>query len=78
MAKTVKKKPTAFNAGEMLSNWKLLNERIAVLSEEECGVLLDAEKKGQKRYTFLRRIYGRYNTLRASREHRELAQLAVV
>lgn len=78
MAKTTKKKAATFNAEEILGNWKLLNEKIGTLTEEECHSLLDSEKKGQKRYTFLRRIYGRYNTLRASREHRELAQMAVV
>lgn len=56
-----------------LETWADLRKALGKATEEECQQLLDLEKEGKNRPTFLARIYGRYNMLRAERERRELA-----
>lgn len=56
----------------LLESWAALNKGISKLNEQEAKALLDAERKGQQRHSFLLRIYGRYNTLRTKRERKEL------
>jgi hypothetical protein len=58
---------------QALTNWRSLTDALAEATEEQCKQLLDAERDGAARLTFIQRIYGRYNTLRDERERRELA-----
>jgi hypothetical protein len=48
-----------------------------MLSESEVSALLDAERQGAKRVTFLERLHQRYNMLRTARERVELLKEAV-
>lgn len=57
---------------DLLKNWLTLNEKIHGCTEKDCAELLAREKRGQRRATFLLRIYGRFNTLRCVRERGEL------
>lgn len=56
----------------VLTNWRSLNDALAKATEQQCSALLDAEKKGDNRPTFLMRIYGKFSVLRANRERQEL------
>jgi hypothetical protein len=58
-------------------NWRELNKRLNLLSESEVLALLEAERTGQRRVTFLERLHQRYTALRTARERVELLQEAV-
>jgi hypothetical protein len=58
-------------------NWRDLNKRLNLLSEDEVLALLQAERAGQRRVTFLERLHQRYTALRTARERVELLQEAV-
>jgi len=58
-------------------NWRTLNQKLNLLSEEEVLALLDAERTGPRRVTFLERLHQRYTMLRAARERVELMKEAV-
>jgi hypothetical protein len=58
-------------------NWRDLNKRLNLLSEDEVLALLEAERAGQRRVTFLERLHQRYTALRTARERVELLQEAV-
>lgn len=60
----------------MLQNWKELLANINDLCEESCKKLLEQEKKGRKRLSFMLRIYGRMNAQRTKRERNELRKIA--
>lgn len=57
---------------EELDNWRSLNEALNKCSEKEAWEMLESERKGEARPTFLMRIYGRAAKLRADRERRDL------
>lgn len=48
--------------------WKTLNNVIATMSEEDVLEALDAEVRGSKRWTIIKRLHQRACTLRANRE----------
>lgn len=54
-----------------LTTWRKLNALIDSVDEETCAELIRFEIKNQARKTVLKRLHGRYNTLRIRRE-REL------
>ncbi len=58
-------------------NWRELNKNLNVLREDEVLALLEAERQGAKRVTFLERLHQRYTMLRAARERVELLKEAV-
>jgi hypothetical protein len=58
-------------------NWRDLNKRLNLLSEDEVLALLEAERAGQRRVTFLERLHQRYTALRTARERVGLLQEAV-
>ena len=58
-------------------NWRTLNQKLNMLSEDEVLALLEAERRGAKRVTFLERLHQRYTMLRAARERVELLKEAV-
>jgi hypothetical protein len=58
-------------------NWRELNKKLNMLTEGEVLALLDAERQGAKRVTFLERLHQRYTMLRAARERVELLKEAV-
>ena len=58
-------------------NWRELNRKLNILSEAEVLALLEAERQGAKRVTFLERLHQRYTMLRAARERVELLKEAV-
>ena len=60
----------------MSMNWRDLNKKLNLLSESEVLELLEAERVGQRRVTFLERLHQRYTALRTARERVELLQEA--
>ena len=60
----------------MSMNWRDLNKKLNLLSESEVLELLEAERAGQRRVTFLERLHQRYTALRTARERIELLQEA--
>ena len=60
----------------MKMNWRELNKKLNLLSESEVLALLNAERAGQRRVTFLERLHQRYTALRTARERIELLQEA--
>ena len=60
----------------MHMNWRELNKKLNLLSESEVLELLEAERAGQRRVTFLERLHQRYTALRTARERIELLQEA--
>lgn len=60
----------------MNMNWRDLNKKLNLLSESEVLELLEAERVGQRRVTFLERLHQRYTALRTARERVELLQEA--
>jgi hypothetical protein len=58
-------------------NWRELNKKLNMLTEGEVLALLEAERQGAKRVTFLERLHQRYTMLRAARERVELLKEAV-
>jgi len=57
-------------------NWRELNKKLNLLSESEVLELLNAERAGQRRVTFLERLHQRYTALRTARERIEFLQEA--
>ena len=58
-------------------HWRELNKNLNMLREDEVLALLEAERTGAKRVTFLERLHQRYTMLRAARERVELLKEAV-
>jgi len=58
-------------------NWRDLNRKLNLLSEAEVLALLEDERTGARRVTFLERLHQRYTMLRAARERVELLKEAV-
>ena len=58
-------------------NWRALNRKLNMLTEGEVLALLEAERQGARRVTFLERLHQRYTMLRAARERVELLKEAV-
>lgn len=61
----------------MRLNWRDLNKKLNLLTEQEVLALLEAERQGARRVTFLERLHQRYTMLRAARERVELLKEAV-
>ena len=61
---------------DILQRWTGLTKFITVADEQQCLDLLAAEKRGQKRLTFLLRIHSRLNKVRADRERATLVELS--
>jgi len=49
-------------------NFWNFNSCLMEVSEVQCKRLLEAEKKGHARLSYMLRIFGRYNVLRCQRE----------
>jgi hypothetical protein len=58
-------------------NWRDLNKKLNLLTEQQVLDLLNAERAGARRVTFLERLHQRYTALRTARERIELLQEAV-
>ena len=58
-------------------NWRELNKKLNMLTEDDVLALLEIERQGAKRVTFLERLHQRYTMLRAARERVELLKEAV-
>ena len=58
-------------------NWRELNRKLSLLTEDEVLQLLNDERTGAKRVTVLQRLHQRYTVLRAARERVELLKEAV-
>lgn len=58
-------------------NWRNLNKQLNMLSETEVLQMLDQERRGPRRVTFLERLHQRYTMLRAARERVEILKEAV-
>lgn len=60
---------------QILASWNDLVEFITTADEQQCLALLNAEKRGPQRLTFLLRIHSRLNKVRADRERAELVHM---
>ena len=58
-------------------NWRELNQKINLLTEEQVLRMLNDERIGLRRVTMLQRLHQRYTMLRAARERVELLKEAV-
>lgn len=58
-------------------NWRELNAKLNLLSEEQVLQMLNDERQGARRVTVLQRLHQRYTMLRATRERIELLKEAV-
>jgi hypothetical protein len=58
-------------------NWRELNQRLNLLTEEQVLQLLNEERIGARRVTILQRLHQRYTMLRAARERVEILKEAV-
>ena len=58
-------------------HWRDPNKKLNLLTEQEVLALLEAERQGSRRVTFLERLHQRYTMLRAARERIELMKEAV-
>jgi predicted lipoprotein len=58
-------------------NWRNLNKQLNLLSEQQVLQMLNDERAGGRRVTFLERLHQRYTMLRAARERVELMKEAV-
>lgn len=61
----------------MTLNWRSLNQRLNLLTEEQVLQLLNEERIGARRVTILQRLHQRYTMLRAARERVEILKEAV-
>jgi hypothetical protein len=57
--------------------WRKLNDKLALMSEEDVLALLNEERATTKRISVLARLHQRYTTLRAARERAEILKGAV-
>lgn len=58
-------------------NWRSLNQKLNLLTEEQVLQLLNEERIGARRVTILQRLHQRYTMLRAARERVEILKEAV-
>jgi hypothetical protein len=58
-------------------NWRELNQKLNLLSEQQVLQLLNDERIGARRVTVLERLHQRYTALRAARERVEILKEAV-
>lgn len=58
-------------------NWRELNQKINLLTEEQVLQMLNNERTGARRVTMLQRLHQRYTMLRAARERVEILKEAV-
>lgn len=61
----------------MKLNWRELNQKLNLLSEEQVLQLLNDERIGARRVTVLERLHQRYTALRAARERVEILKEAI-
>ena len=57
--------------------WRKLNDKLALMSEEDVLALLNEERATTKRISVLARLHQRYTTLRAARERAEIPKGAM-
>lgn len=57
--------------------WRELNAKLNLLTEEQVLALLNDERNGAKRITVLQRLHQRYAALRTARERIELMKEAI-
>ena len=58
-------------------NWRELNQKLNLLSEEQVLQRLNDERIGARRVTVLERLHQRYTALRAARERVEILKEAI-
>lgn len=58
-------------------NWRELNQKLNLLSEQQVLQMLNDERVGARRVTVLERLHQRYTALRAARERVEILKEAI-
>jgi hypothetical protein len=58
-------------------NWRELNQKLNLLTEDQVLQMLNDERIGARRVTILERLHQRYTMLRAARERVEILKEAV-
>jgi len=57
---------------EILKDWRSMTSQLHTLREDQVLSLLEIEKQGAQRVSFLERLHQRYNALRVKRERKEM------
>jgi len=58
-------------------NWRELNQKLNLMTEDQVLQMLNDERIGARRVTILERLHQRYTMLRAARERVEILKEAV-
>jgi hypothetical protein len=58
-------------------NWRELNQKLNLMTEDKVLQMLNDERIGARRVTILERLHQRYTMLRAARERVEILKEAV-
>ncbi len=61
----------------MTLNWRQLNQKLNLMTEDQVLQMLNDERIGARRVTILQRLHQRYTMLRAARERVEILKEAV-
>jgi hypothetical protein len=61
----------------MTLNWRQLNQKLNLMTEDKVLQMLNDERIGARRVTILERLHQRYTMLRAARERVEILKEAV-
>ena len=66
-----------FCEARMTLNWRQLNQKLNLMTEDKVLQMLNDERIGARRVTILERLHQRYTMLRAARERVEILKEAV-
>lgn len=58
-------------------NWRELNQKLNLMTEDQVLQMLNDERIGARRVTILQRLHQRYTMLRAARERVEILKEAI-
>jgi hypothetical protein len=61
----------------MTLNWRQLNQKLNLMTEDQVLQMLNDERIGARRVTILERLHQRYTMLRSARERVEILKEAV-
>ena len=61
----------------MTLNWRQLNQKLNLMTEDQVLQMLNDERIGARRVTILERLHQRYTMLRSARERVEILKEAI-
>ena len=66
-----------FCEARMTLNWRQLNQKLNLMTEDQVLQMLNDERIGARRVTILERLHQRYTMLRSARERVEILKEAI-